>query len=138
MENKDTLDTLSNTLQALTQATQALTVAATQMMQTMQGMAGGVPPSRRAQPAQINTWEDDPFSEAVPTTNPVSPATVSVNVPDLNAQPLPVRIVVVPCSAWMCCAAESSRKTRNGVPSRSASRRALTSAGVDTASAYGS
>jgi hypothetical protein len=66
---------LTSAVQALTQATQALTTTATQMMQMMQTFPS--PPSlgqvqRRgdAVTTQINTWEDDPFSEAVPTQNP--------------------------------------------------------------------
>src|SRR5687768_16665160 len=99
MENQDTLvaateptssssgtqDALSIALQALTQATQALTATATQMMQAVHSM--GTPDGRvHAEPSvQINVWEDDPFSEIVPTTNPVSSVPTAVNVPVFNA-----------------------------------------------------
>src|SRR5919197_4129554 len=59
---------LSAAMQTLTQAAQALTTIANQMMHVMQ-----LPPGRPEAPTpltQVNTWEDDPFSEAVPTTNP--------------------------------------------------------------------
>ena len=66
---------LSAAINALNQAAQALTTTASQMMQMMQTLAsspgvGQPPPTRDAVAAQINTLEDDPFSEAVPTQNP--------------------------------------------------------------------
>jgi hypothetical protein len=128
IDNSDTVDARPNgeappsgvtesvvvtAVRALTQASQTLTAAATQMMQTVQGLpdgtsaegiaqfpAGGVLPAASSVP-QINTWEDDPFSEATPTMDPVSPDPVVVDVTTINApllrfairdpQPLPAR-----------------------------------------------
>jgi hypothetical protein len=76
---------LSAAVHALTQATQALTTTATQMMQIMQTLPSA--PSLRPLPpggavtTQISTWEDDPFSEAVPTPNPPLAAPLAVSVP---------------------------------------------------------
>jgi hypothetical protein len=66
---------LSAAISTLTQAAQALTTTAGQMMQMMQtvtsGTSVGQAPSGAAPATQINinTWEDDPFSEAIPTQN---------------------------------------------------------------------
>jgi hypothetical protein len=96
---------LSAAVQALTQATQALTTTATQMMQLMQTLPSAPslrpPPPGGAVATQINTWEDDPFSEAVPTPNPPLAAPLAVPVPSnpsvllqthiVEAQPAPGR-----------------------------------------------
>lgn len=71
----------STTIQALTQAAQALTAAANQMMQVMQGIGGGTIVGLASPTAQINIWEDDPFSEATPPANPPLSTPVLVNVP---------------------------------------------------------
>jgi hypothetical protein len=81
----------SAAIDTLTQATQALTNTAAQMMQMMhavtsgtgvgQAAPGGVPAS------QINTWEDDPFSEGAPTQNPPLATPLPVTLP-INANPL--------------------------------------------------
>ena len=64
---------LSAAIDTLTQATQALTATAAQMMQMMHAVTSGTGLGQAAPggaPAgQINTWEDDPFSEATPTQN---------------------------------------------------------------------
>jgi len=76
---------LSAAIQTLTQAAQALTTIANQMMHVMQ-----LPPGRPEPPTpltQINTWEDDPFSEAVPTTNPPLATPLAVDTP-VNTNPL--------------------------------------------------
>jgi hypothetical protein len=76
---------LSAAIQTLTQAAQALTTIANQMMNVMQ-----IPPGRQEPPTpltQINTWEDDPFSEAVPTTNPPLATPQAVDTP-VNTTPL--------------------------------------------------
>jgi len=128
MDNRDTVDApldgeasptgvteaiLATAVRALTEASQTLTAAATQMMQTVQGIpdgtfaediaqfpAGGLLPAASSIP-QINSWEDDPFSEAIPTANPSSPDPVVVDVSTttapllrvtiLDPQPLPAR-----------------------------------------------
>jgi hypothetical protein len=97
---------LSATIQALAQATQALTTTATQMMYMMQSLTSApslrqVPPGGAAVATQINTWEDDPFSEAVPTPNPslatplVAPVPVNTNallqIHIVEPQPAPGR-----------------------------------------------
>jgi hypothetical protein len=82
---------LSGAINSLNQATQALTATATQMMQMMHTLMGGTgigQASPGAGPAtQINTLEDDPFSEAVPTQNPPIATPLSVTAP-VNANPL--------------------------------------------------
>lgn len=88
---------LATAAQSLTQAAQLLAATANQLMQVLQGMAsqgqlqpgGGV----AAAAAQINTWEDDPYSEAVPTVNPPLAATTGVNVPVNNNPRLRTAIV---------------------------------------------
>src|SRR3954469_15174633 len=85
------LSDLSAAIDSLTQAAQTLTTAAAQIMQILQTLTSGTgtgqpgPNLPRAQ--QINTWGDDPFSEAVPTENPPLAAPMSVDVP-ANANPL--------------------------------------------------
>jgi hypothetical protein len=77
-------------IDTLTQAAQALTTTAAQMMQMMHTLTSGtgVGQARPGAPAtQVNTWEDDPFSEAVPTQNPPLGAPLSVTLP-VNANPL--------------------------------------------------
>jgi hypothetical protein len=81
----------------LTQATQALTTTATQMMQIMQTLTS-TPTIRQAPPGgavatQINTWEDDPFSEAVPTQNPPAATPRLVPVPVNTNTLLQIHIV---------------------------------------------
>ena len=76
---------LSAAIQTLTQAAQALTTIANQMMNMMP-----ISPGRQESPTpltQINTWEDDPFSEAVPTTNPPLATLQAVDTP-VNTNPL--------------------------------------------------
>ncbi len=91
----------STALEALTNATQALVSTTNQLMQFAQGFTspvpgggagggqgggsqaglGGAGPAPGLQPqTQINTWEDDPFSEAVPTANPRNAATIAVGI----------------------------------------------------------
>src|SRR4030095_9310203 len=83
---------LSAAINTLNQAAQALTTTATQMMQMMltvtSGPSVGQPPLGGVVPAtQINTLEDDPFSEAVPTQNPPLATPLLVPAP-VNATPL--------------------------------------------------
>jgi hypothetical protein len=72
---------LSRAQQALTQATQLLAATANQLRQTTTSVPqtmGGT-----AQPAagpEIDIWPEDPFSEAVPTPNPVEAPTITVGV----------------------------------------------------------
>jgi hypothetical protein len=87
---------LSTAIHTLTQATQVLTTTATQMMQVMQTLASGTGVSqlpRAAVATQINTWEDDPFSEAVPTTNPPLATPLAVPVPSNTNALLQTNIV---------------------------------------------
>jgi len=81
---------LSAAIDTLTQATQALTATAAQMMQMMHAVTSGTGLGQAAPggaPAgQINTWEDDPFSEATPTQNPPL-ATPFPVTPPVNANP---------------------------------------------------
>lgn len=98
----------STAIRALTQASQVLMAAAQQITQATGGEAAGIggqdPAALRvpaAPPAQIDIWEDDPFSEAFSTADPVNPAPVTVDVPVVNApllrtaildpRPLPAR-----------------------------------------------
>src|SRR5712692_4434652 len=81
---------LAPAIVALTQATQSLALAANQLMQFAQGFAG-LPLTGRSGPlggigeagsgfpalAQVNAWEDDAFSEAVPTPNPSNPSPIA-------------------------------------------------------------
>jgi hypothetical protein len=103
-ENTAASDTLSGpsaadismAIHTLTQATQALTTTATQMMQMMQTLAGGPSvsqPPRGVLAAQINTWEDDPFSEAVPTPNSPLATPLAVPVPSNTNALLQTHIV---------------------------------------------
>jgi hypothetical protein len=83
---------LSAAINALNQAAQALTTTATQMMQMMQTLTSGPsvgqpPPSGGVPATQINTLEDDPFSEAAPTQNPPLATPLPVTAP-VNANPL--------------------------------------------------
>lgn len=92
---------LSTAIQSLAQAAQLLNATTAQMLKTMQSMkdsattaqtypgAGGSPAST----AQINTWEDDPFSEATPTANPVNTTPQAVSVPVNNAPLLQTKIL---------------------------------------------
>jgi hypothetical protein len=105
---------LATVIEGLTQVTQALVSTANQLMQFSQNLAGtslsgggqdgggeaglgsggaglGAPQAQ----AQINIWEDDPFSEAVPTPNPRNPSPIVVNVA-LNQNPRLQTAVVEP------------------------------------------
>lgn len=80
---------LASTARALTQAAQTLTVVANQLMQVLQTIPPGALPSpQQAGPGtttpvvEINTWEDDPFSEETPTFNPPTAATLAVAAPN--------------------------------------------------------
>jgi hypothetical protein len=86
--------TLSGATQALTQATQQLTATAAQLSALTQSRATEttVPDTTAAVAVQINTWEDDPFSEASPTANPVRGQPIAVAAPRIN-QPL-LRFVI--------------------------------------------
>jgi hypothetical protein len=92
MSQGDTTMELSAAIRALTQAAQALTAVANQMMPMVQAPS----PSRgalAAPPSQINTWEDDPFSEPVPTMNPAPATPLPVTVPVNNAPLLQTQII---------------------------------------------
>jgi hypothetical protein len=81
-------------IQALADATQSLTNATNQLTrftQLIAGVASGGPQGIAVGPggaetAQINTWEDDPFSEATPTSNPPIATPIAVGVP-VNSNP---------------------------------------------------
>ena len=65
---------LTSVINAITAATQALTQASDVLKdidaQIGTGGRAGVGPAAQPPPATINTWEDDPFSEEVPTPSP--------------------------------------------------------------------
>jgi hypothetical protein len=87
------IQALSTAVQALTQATQVLLTTSNRMIQAVQATgSSGAPvaglPVGAAVAAQINVWEDDPFSEAVATTNPPLSVTVTENVPAAAPQNL--------------------------------------------------
>src|SRR5262249_21912907 len=91
---------LATAIQTLTQAVQTLTTTTTQMMQTVQALVSSQPqpPDGRVrdgglQATQVNTWEDDPFSEAVPTSNPPLATLLAVPVPRNNNVLLRTHIV---------------------------------------------
>jgi hypothetical protein len=89
---------LTAAVHALTQAAQALTTTATQMMQMMQTLPGpaGLGQSRPGAGAvtiQINSLEDDPFSEAVPTPTPPAAPPLAVPAPGTTHALLPTRII---------------------------------------------
>lgn len=95
-ELRTTIQALSAAIQALTQATQVLHGTANLMVQAVQGSgagggagagAGGAVDAGVAQ-ARINVWEDDPFSESVPTLNPPVTQTIAENVPAAPPQNL--------------------------------------------------
>jgi len=106
---------LSLAVEALTHATQALSTA-NQMTQLAQefassvpggsagsgqrvggeaGLGGAGPGSRFPAQAQINAWEDDPFSEAVPTVNPRNATPIAAGIP-LNNNPRLQTAIVEP------------------------------------------
>jgi len=94
---------LAPVVEALTQATQALVSTTNQLMQFAQGFASPAPGvtgggREGGGQAQINTWEDDPFSEAVPTPDPRNPQPITVDVP-LNNNPRLQTAIVEPRSA---------------------------------------
>src|SRR3954453_24074693 len=87
---------LSSAVEALTHATQALVSTANQLTQLAQGFASSVSGggagggaglggagsgSGFPAQAQVNIWEDDPFSEAVPTANPRNAVPIASDVP---------------------------------------------------------
>jgi hypothetical protein len=87
---------VSAAVQSLTEVAQSLATSASQMMQMlqmmqqlMQGRAQGAGPTTvpAATAAQINTWEDDPYSEATPTDDPPLATPIKVAVP-VNPAPL--------------------------------------------------
>src|SRR3954463_4877736 len=105
---------LTPVVEALTQATQALVTTTNQLMQFAYALTvptsgggggqegggqagyGGVGPGPGAPlQAQINIWEDDPFSEATPTPNPRNPSPIVVSVP-LNNNPRLQTAIVEP------------------------------------------
>jgi hypothetical protein len=86
---RTTVQALSAAVQALTQATQVLRATTSMMVQSMQQPgAAGVGPRPGAAVAQINVWEDDPFSEASPTENPVAQPTIGEAAPPVVIQGL--------------------------------------------------
>jgi hypothetical protein len=89
---------LTAAVHALTQAAQALTTTATQMMQIMQTFPsppalGQTRPGAGAVTIQINTLEDDAFSEAVPTQNPPQATPLAVPMPVNTNALLQTRII---------------------------------------------
>jgi len=81
---------LGQAARALAQAAQALSATVGNMSQIFQGMADQQPALRAGgpagPPAQINAWEDDPYSEAVVTANPPLAPTGSVDQPINTSQ----------------------------------------------------
>jgi hypothetical protein len=105
---------LASVVEALTQATHALVATTGQLMQVAQELAapsrggdgghdrrgqggpGSAGPGPGGPPqAQINIWEDDPFSEAVPTSKPRNPSPITVDVPS-NGNPRLQTTIVEP------------------------------------------
>ena len=84
---------LAGAVNSLNQATQALTATAAQMMQMMRGEASGQAAPGAGPAVQINIWEDDPFSEAVATQNPVLATPLSVAAPTSSNPLLQTRIL---------------------------------------------
>jgi hypothetical protein len=94
---------LRSAAEALLEAAQSMVRSGnqlTQLMQTMTstpglGMLQGQSSAAGQAPmtVQINTWEDDPFSEAVPTTNPPIATPVAANLPQNDNPRLQTTIV---------------------------------------------
>ncbi len=77
-EQTSAAEALRTTIHALQQATQVLQGLADHMARAD---AAGGGPAAGAQPAMINAWEDDPFSERTPSPNPTVSATISEPAP---------------------------------------------------------
>lgn len=94
-----TAEDLAQAARALAQAAQALATTVGSLSQALQqGMANQNPVlaaggAAGAVAAQINTWEDDPYSEAVATANPPLAPTGGVNQPVNNNQQLQTSIM---------------------------------------------
>src|ERR1044071_10505471 len=89
LSEQPTSGDLSGATQALLQAAEALNKTAERMLQTMQSIDRASQPQGSAAPAaapvaQINIFEDDPFSEAAATPNPAVVATTVANTPVNN------------------------------------------------------
>jgi hypothetical protein len=91
---------LATTAQALAQTAQLLNSVSQQLIQALQGLAGAAPAGLQqavggvvAPTVQINTWEDDPFSEEITTADPAIAATLAVPAPVNNNQRLLTAIV---------------------------------------------
>src|SRR5215216_2087034 len=96
MEDNGNSQALSRAVRALTEATQTLTSTA-QALQT--GVSVGQPIAGAEQLAaatQINRFEDDPFSEAVPTTNPSLAPRITVSPVANNFPLLQITITTAP------------------------------------------
>jgi hypothetical protein len=97
-------DDLAEALNAIAQAAKAQAASAAQIMQMMQQMVQMMQQAQAVGPGfgagavgapaavQINIWEDDPFSEEVPTADPPLAATIGVPVPQNNNALLQTRI----------------------------------------------
>jgi hypothetical protein len=95
-------DEVAAAVQALTQVAQSLAQSATQMMQAMQAMhqvlqgraqVPGAGAAAAGPQAQVNTWEDDPYSEEAATDNPPLASPIQVPLPDNNFPFLQIQIV---------------------------------------------
>ncbi len=91
----------SATVQDLTEVAKSLADSAQQMMQTMEVLVQSLQRAQGLAVGQavaddstlINAWEDDPFSEEVPTQNPNLAEPIQVPVPKNNQPLLQFRIV---------------------------------------------
>ena len=81
-------DALTQVASQLRDAAAQMTVGLQTLQQTLEGMALKVTAGPAATvAAQINTWEDDPFSQAVATQDPVDATPIQVAMP-VNNNPL--------------------------------------------------
>jgi hypothetical protein len=88
------VDPVPATLNALLQTAQALNATAAQLLQAVQ--ARGPDPGAAGRPpfvtSQINTWEDDPFSQSAPTSDPTLAAPIAIGAPGTASSSLPFAI----------------------------------------------
>jgi hypothetical protein len=91
---QQSVQTLTDAAQALTQATHQLTATVAQLSVLTQSRAAetGARDTTAATAVQVNVWEDDPFSEASPTSTPTRPQPITVGVPTVAPPLLQVAI----------------------------------------------
>ena len=88
----ETTSDLAGATQVLAQAVQTLSGTMAQL-QRMTSMGAGITPQAAVQIIQINTWDDDPFSELTPTADPPVAPVITVDVPVNNNPQLQTAIV---------------------------------------------